>query len=243
MKLFSRKETKNIRKKIDFDAMNKTKKIVGYLNVEIKKMNKLNSEKEEKKREIEQEFLNFSEEVKRKRTKLEREVSSLESRRKDALKPIKALKLEAENRLKGIERQEETLEEERTELDNTRKQLVDKKEDLLDRKQLLDEREKAIVPKEQSNSLRAEFLKKSEDKLAEKWNDFNKKSTNKNSGFILRENRVSAREKALVIKKESLDNQEKELRKERLHIHSQQQTLKLAFDEARRKRLSLKTRK
>ncbi|KKK80534.1 hypothetical protein LCGC14_2822540, partial [marine sediment metagenome] len=38
-----------------FDAIKKTKKIVGYLNVEIKKMNKFNSEKEEKKKQDEEE--------------------------------------------------------------------------------------------------------------------------------------------------------------------------------------------
>lgn len=152
----------------------------------------------------------YLKELKQKRDEALREVTALEARRKEAMKPVKKLwqeaqklALEAEERLKLLKEQEKILE-------RRHEELVEKIEATEDVRDELIEQQERIKDKELRVQDEANRLKQSHAKLAQAWVDFHSNVHTKNAELAERERKV---EDALQVI-EARHNQQEEREKE-----------------------------
>lgn len=165
------------------------------------------SETEEKAR-IETDMATFRKEQQEERTRLSLEVTTLESRRDDALKPIKAIRKEAEERNESSKAREEAVAKREEVIKGKEERTVEELQSNIDFKQELDEREDALKSRESHVKDEEERAKESGQGLATRWATFHETVHAKNKEFEDRESAVSAREQIATTRSLELDKRE-----------------------------------
>jgi len=118
------------------------------------------------------------------------EVSSLENRKKEALKPIEAEQKQLDERKIDIDRGEKALVEAKVGLDAREFDLNDRRDDLDESETLVQEREDLVSLKE-SNLVKAEDRHKaSEEALSKRWAEFHVEVARANTDLLRREKEV-----------------------------------------------------
>lgn len=205
-------------------------------NKKLQDIDKLYKEKAEK---YESDFIDFSKEIADKKKTLEAEVADLENRREQALIPITNETLLLAKKIEEFKRSEdellalqEELRERQVELEN----LSDKNK--ADRKEIesiikyLDDKEARL--KEDSKTI-AQDIKKlvvEKERFKDLKNNEEREIKRLKSDYKTQLDILNKREKYL-------DDKENKLNKEQQHLYSQQQALKAAFAEAKKKGIKL----
>lgn len=216
-----------------------SQKLITALAEEEAKLNKaLNLVKENAKIErekIEAETTEFVESQKTIKSDLIKEVTGLEARRAEALKPVKDVTAEANTTLEEAktalsraltkEKEAEALHEENLDLADT----------LKDRKEELDERERKVKSKEDIAVTEDRRLKDSANTLADKWVQFHTTVTTTNSNFENKDKRIADAEKVLDIRKKTLDERDAFQTQHVKQIRDKYATLGRAIEEAKKK--------
>jgi hypothetical protein len=167
---------------------------------------------------------------------LKTEVSGLEARRAQALKPVQELVNQAQEKLDKVlvreaacdEREKNLVERERSVVERAEQQ-IDLQEDLVERKEDLDSREKGIASEEAR-------LKTSEEALAAKWTDFHETAYAKKTEIESRESAVLTAEKSNDVVRQSLDTQREDQDRRERELRDRYRTLEQAVEEFNKKK-------
>ncbi len=237
MKLFEPKELKKIKDKEQTELARKGIKIASLVDKENKRLILVKKECKEDIEKIQKDFNAFVIKTNSKKKTLENEVIKLEKRKDTALEPL-------EDKYVELQKEEIRINKQQTELDDRKKQLEEEDNRSSLRDKVLITKEVDISKREEDISkLNRELLIEQKDTKA-KTKDFeeekirwDKQFDKKVSELNYIEFKLSDRQKALDILEERNKQQQLEINKDRRHLESQQKTLKMAFDEARRKNL------
>ncbi|MFA7257590.1 MAG: hypothetical protein WC047_08460 [Kiritimatiellales bacterium] len=188
-------------------------------------------EKLKKKRE----FQEFHQNIEKRKSQLLGEIKALEEKRDSAMQPFYELKFAANEAMDAVQTIKEKVRAEAKRVNTLRTTLETAKDDMDKKSELLAEKEQKIAALEISWIERDGKLQENEALFVKNKEAFESQSTLRASELDAKDRDIKARESSIEAKLAIIESKEKELADQRAHITSQQATLKLAFDEARRK--------
>lgn len=162
---------------------------------------------------------------------LTREITALESRRRDALTPLKATRKEADERLQAVVTREKAAVEQEGALQTRERDVVERLERVLEREQESAEERNRVVQWEARITDEETRLKESQQKLAAEWVDFHKQVHAANADLAVREQAITGTAKANALYKESLDRKAREQEEHDRDIVDRRATLERAWSE------------
>ncbi len=185
-----------------------------------------------------QEFLASAE---AERKQLEAEILSLERRREELNRPHQAhweaIKKESEANLARLAVLKAELD------DFSRKTTLQRElndattEKLMEKLDKVSDKEQVLARRELKSARLAKFQADMEEKLTKKLQDFLLKTSVKEADLLKKDRVLDVRQAILTAREQTLADNEATLARDRLHLQSQQATLRLAFQEARAKNL------
>ncbi len=180
---------------------------------------------------IEREFAVFEEETSKQIRSLSQEVRTLETARREALRPIEELRTTAEGRLREAKALEDDLEQELI-------ALKEREQDLLERTLSLREQEDEVASmladlghRKQRIEGEEDGLKRSLSELATRWTEYHKTIHVTNESLAQRERMIESGRQANLAFKTSLDTLKAELLRDRLAIEDGYRSLQKAREE------------
>lgn len=216
------------------------KRISALVKEELRLTNELNVTREkykEAQENILKEFRSLSGEMEEKKSSLLKEVSALETRRRDALRPVEEVLEEANkilevNKKAGIDlfNQENRLKEREQKVADRIEKLDEKEDELTERERTVSEREKKVLEEE-------EKLKESSQKLAKDWVIYHGAVEKTNADFVERERKIEGEKLAIEARSKTLDQKEKEQVEHDRQIQDRYATLARAQQEILGKKL------
>lgn len=184
---------------------------------------------------LEQDFLARFHALETKEKALQKEVETLEGRRKILLQPIEEIEKQAEEKRKHAEKLLVLANEQRAELDARQESLSEKTILITEKTDELHEYEQKL----KQNFLDVERQKELADVAIQRadlvWKEMTDRINTINKGLDERAKKIIEQEQTILLQRKFLEEKELEMQKERLHMESQQQTLKVAFEELRNK--------
>jgi len=166
-----------------------------------------------------------------------REVVSLESRRTEALKPIQAIKEEAETYLieaKQALGEAQVLEEQAK---ASRAEIIDLAEDLKDREAEISDRDRKTTAREEKATIEEKQARLGTIAVSDKWVEFHKAVHTANVALADRELKITNREKVLEIRTEKQDEREIEQNNHDRAIKDKYETLERTIAEVKNKNI------
>lgn len=216
-----------------------SQKLISALSEEEAKINKdLNLLRENakiEKEKIEAETTEFIQGQKTKKEDLLKEVTVLEARRSEALKPIEVVKTEANTTMEEAKTALSRALAKEKEVDALHEENLDLADKLADKKDELAQRERDVESRENANIREDLRLKDGNKKLADKWVEFHTKVNLSNTNFENKEKRIAGTEKVLDIRKAELDKRDALQTEHKKQIRDKYQTLARAIEEAKKK--------
>jgi len=235
MKLLTKNEIKQTKQVQTAQEIKQSIKLSDYLNTQRKGLNTFKLQKENEEQKLYKDLQEFRTDIRSKKTALQSEVDVLEERRKDALRPVKELLKKADAQLASNEADGIELKSKINETD-TQKMLF-----ILEKKKV-ELREDEVLGNFKKIGIQGRELTRRDNKLAKqetKFAQFSEKETEilqtKQSELDIKLKVVSQKENALEVLTKENQVAKVAVANERKKLQSQQSTLKLAFDEARRK--------
>lgn len=184
---------------------------------------------------LEQDFLARFHALETKEKALQKEVETLEGRRKILLQPIEEIEKQAEEKRVHAEKLLVLANEQRAELDARQESLSEKTILITEKTDELHEYEQKL----KQNFLDVERQKELADVAIQRadlvWKEMTDRINTINKGLDERAKKIIEQEQTILLQRKFLEEKELEMQKERLHMESQQQTLKVAFEELRNK--------
>lgn len=200
-------------------------------------LNGTRAEMEKEKATLQMEIWEFEQAIAAKKSALQNEVANLEERKAIAERPLDEKKREILSMEVRLEEQKKVLlgmaertGEERSELVELKALLTDKESEVIQMEAVAAARLKKVQEAE-------EFNRKSTVDLGEKWRLFHAERQKFISEVAEKEKDLDLEKNALSKEKIWLEEQKQMLENEKKHIESKQETLRLAFEEARSKNL------
>lgn len=175
-------------------VIEQTDRIVKLRDAETTATKELNVTREfveKEKQLLNDELSDHTKKVITKKNELTREVTTLESRRSDALKPITQQKKEADERILLADEKEKDIEIREKDLSEKNSELVDRIGILSDAEQDLIERKSDFNKREQKVKSQEEFNKESTKKLNNLWVKYHKKINESNIDLERREKEIN----------------------------------------------------
>jgi len=166
-----------------------------------------------------------------------REVVSLESRRTEALKPIQAIKEEAETYLieaKQALGEAQVLEEQAK---ASRAEIIDLAEDLKDREAEISDRDRKTTAREEKATIEEKQARLGTIAVSDKWVEFHKAVHTANVALADRELKITNREKVLDIRTAKQDEREIEQNNHDRAIKDKYETLERTIAEVKNKNI------
>jgi len=166
-----------------------------------------------------------------------REVVSLESRRTEALKPIQAIKEEAETYLieaKQALGEAQVLEEQAK---ASRAEIIDLAEDLKDREAEISDRDRKTTAREEKATIEEKQARLGTIAVSDKWVEFHKAVHTANVALADRELKITNREKVLEIRTEKQDEREIEQNNHDRAIKDKYETFECTIAEVKNKNI------
>lgn len=195
----------------------------------IKSINTMREEERSEKERIETGMVQFRAEAKAERDRLSADVTSLESRREEAMKPIQEIRNEAMEKNARAGEREESVAKRDEALTKAEKEfhefVVEKTEKIRDTEQIHAEREEDLDKRQNRIQAEEDRLKESSTGLAQRWVDFHKAVDAKNAELTSRESAVSAGEQANRIRSAELDKAEIHYKEKDREIKDRYETL------------------
>lgn len=197
----------------------------------IKQLNQTRQQDKEEREKIRRETDEFIRIQTAKREAVRLEVSTLESQRAEAMKPVTELREEAKRRVADVEIREKNvaIQEQKNR---------DKEEMLLDRLEAAEDTNASLIAKEKELDWRQDKIAESESKLkdstkelSQKWLDFHKAVATKNEDFVKREKVLKDFTLANEQEREGFKKIRKELSDKDRAITDKYQTLLMASEE------------
>lgn len=200
-----------------------------------KELNLLRENAKIEKQKIEAETTAFIESQKTRKEELVKEVTGLEARRSEALKPIEVVKIEADTTMEEAKKALSRALQREKDAEALHEANLDLADDLKDKKEELHDREQRVEKKENINIVEERRLKDSANTLANKWVAFHTAVNTSNVNFENKEKRIANTEKVLDIRKAELDKRDVLQTEHRRQIRDKYQTLARAIEEAKKK--------
>ena len=195
------------------------------------KVKDIDAEKQRKRKD----FLEFSQNIEKKKSHLLGEIKALEEKRDSAMQPYYELKFAAKEAMDVVQETQEKVRAEAKRVNALRTTLETVKADLDEKVELLAKKEQIIAASEIYYIERDSRLRANESMFIENKKVFESESIRRENEIDEKDRELKARESSIEAKLSIISLKENEIEQERKHITSQQATLKLAFDEARRK--------
>ena len=202
-----------------------------------KSLNILRAEAKIETEKIKDETNAFIQEQKNRVETSTREVVSLESRRTEALKPIQAIKDEAETYLieaKQAIGEAKALEEQAK---VSRAEIIDLAEDLKDREAEISDRDRKTTAREEKATIEEKQARLGTIAVSDKWVEFYKAVHTVNVALADRELKITDREKILEIRTEKQDEREIEQNNHDRAIKDKYETLERTIAELKNKNI------
>lgn len=190
---------------------------------------------EPEKRKKQKEFQEFHQHIEKRKSQLLGEIMALETKRDNAMQPYYELKFAAKEAMKVVQETEAAVRAEAKRVNTLHTTLKAVEEEQKQKAELLSEKEQKIARMEIDAIEREAKLEKEEALFVEKKKDFEDLSSRRESELDVKDRDLKAREATLEAKEENLVTREQVLANDRKHFASQQATLTLAFEEARKK--------
>lgn len=187
------------------DLSNEENRLIGSVNI-------LRTNEAEERERIEGDMAKFRAEQRTERDRLSNEVTTLESRRTEAMKPIEQVQKETDERNAASLSRETAVATREDAADSREKSLGERETEFLetsaDRQQVVGEREKALDDREERVRQEEAISKESLDGLNLRWADFHKLVAETDRDLVRRENAAVAAEQANVARAGELDKRE-----------------------------------
>lgn len=235
MKLLEAEEVKKNNKVFETSQRERVKKLNTEETILTKKFNDAKDKTEKGIQKLDIEYKEFEKSTQEKKKTLLLEVNSLESRRKDALIPIKD-KMKKANELLRVAEQREI------ELDEGKKALKRAQEDLLEKLETITDKESRLAEEDIEIKKRKKILKDAEEKvitsqksLSEAWAKYHLEVNQANKDLIRREKEVEDQKKANETVREQQEKRAKEQADHDRQIADRYGTLGRAIAEAEKK--------
>ncbi len=166
---------------------------------------------------------------------LSQKVRLLERKRINALKPIKQLKLEVENKLKKIIDREKEIKTKEKEVEENRILLIQRMEKLSDKlqevKEIEKENDKVILKIKKQQKITSKLS----NKLTKLWSEYYIKVNKSNVEFKKRENNILNEKQVNIDYKNTLIKEKEELANYKIQLLDERETLNQAWSELKRK--------
>jgi hypothetical protein len=233
MRLLSRQEVREATERLEDEATRRLQELNSLVAEKERLSNRTLTSIEEEKMAAERRYHDFVEDNKKKKTKLLQEIYDLESRKMQAENPMKAIQWQAKE--DGVKRREESLARKMEELEQTKSSLYREKESIELRRKSLEEKEYVTAQKVSSLLTNEKRISDFMGEVKEERYRLETEKERQKASISIREERlreeqmeVNAAKEILKIEKEQLANAWTQLENERIHLESQQQTLKAA---------------
>jgi hypothetical protein len=229
MKLLDLNTIKKKQKDDEIEKIMRAKKLEKLETELIRSVNKKKEEFEIEKKRIDNNLREYKKNNELKKRELEKDVLSLESRRADAMKPIKHLAKEAELKMEKALNKEKENEEEENRLKKENNSLLDRLDSLSDKEQEIKEQEEDLNSRQKKVKLSEESNKQSTKTLNKAWSKFHKDANEINRKLLIRKNNVEIKEKSNEEFKKLLDEKESKLKQEKIAIQDSRGVLERAW--------------
>ena len=218
MKLLTKNEVKETKRVQLAQDINQAVKIADHLDKQRQDLNKFKTLKASELKGINSAFLTYSAQVASKRAVLQQEVDSLEKRKKEALKPVTALREQAKTELMEAEVVKEALHSkiEDTLIEKTKYQKSQAK---------VEKDQKALTQAEKTQKIQEEDLKKRQGEHKTQIESFTKKQEKEEALYLKRSQDLSTNLKVVNQKEQSLNVLREELDKDRDRVNTQERIL------------------
>jgi len=206
-------------------------------NATVKRINQLHEHEKKEKQRITEELEPGQKKLQVRKTVLSQEVDFLESRKKEALKPIDDIKLEAEKILKENLEYQKLLINREKKIESREENLIEKEEDVIDRLKEVENEEINLNVREKGIKSAKEEIKRSSEELAKKWVAYHEAVHALNMETKNIERAKKEIEDARLVNenfKKSLDKKEIEQVEHDRQISDRYSTLSRAIDEAKK---------
>lgn len=231
MKLLDLKTTKKVRDNESEERLKNSRKIMELEKNLVTSLNKIKDNVDIEKKRVKTELKDYKKKAKLKIDDLKREVGELESRKRDALKPIYKLSKEAELKMEQAIEKEKQIKDRENNVKKKEDALLDKIDSLSDREQIIEEKEADLISRVKKVKASEESNKQSIKKINTAWVKFYKDVDEAQKKINIREKNVNAKEMALKYYRESLENREKIWEKKKKAIQDGYATLNRAWKE------------
>ena len=211
MQLLSQKEKDNNKISNERETKDRIRKLGNEEVKAVNTFNELKIELEKKTSKIRTDFDSFEKDVTTKKRKLDNEVTRLENRRTEALKPIKTEQELINKRNIELDSKEEDLKQGLLELENDKQDALDMKEEYIDRKQVLDEKESSLNKRERGIIVTEEKLRTMSMDLITKQTVLANDVTTFNVDYMNKSKELNKIDKENKEKSDILQKKEKEL--------------------------------
>jgi len=168
---------------------------------------------------------------------LSEDVAFLEEKRRKALVPVKAREERVKQEAIKVQVRENMADEREGQLIDRQNKLSEDLEKIDDLRDEIEEREGHVKNEEAKQDGQRKMIVKESQQLKEKSEEKWALIYNKEEEILIIRRNLNTREKSLKVLNQENESQKEEIAKDRLHLQSQQQSLKLAFDEARKRNL------
>jgi len=235
MKLLDPTQVAEKKEKQNDDQLKRIVQLNEAENQAVARMNKAIKEDEEKRATIEVELGVFKAIAADVRANLQKEVSTLEKRKVDALKPIKQLKKEAEIIYKQNVDEQGNLASKRESLEQEQERLSIIAEDLADKASIVEDMKEPLQKREAKVGEAEKVLKTSTDRLSQAWKDHHAKVHEVNAD-------LQQRDQVLKVGMETVVTMRKEIKAEAKRQVDERRSIKDKYDtlERTQQRLSKK---
>ena len=187
------------------------------------------------KKKIQREFAAFRGKVESRRSELLGEIKVLEAKRDTVMQPYYELKFQATEAIERAKEWEEKVKTGARAVNVEREKVSALKESLEKKEVMLSSKEQSIASLEMDIIERDSKLKANELDLASRDRAFVEEVAKKTDEITVKDRDLTAREATVESKILNLEEREQLLINDRKHLESQQITVKLAFEEARKK--------
>jgi hypothetical protein len=231
MKLLSPTEVKSIKSVETAKVKSESAHVRSENAKALKEFNAFKTDKEKEKRKIIEEFTAFCSDLQVRKLALENEVSSLEERKREALKPIADRTVELDKREEAVRIREATVLDGQLDLE-TRKELFlnenddveDKREQLIEWEGDLAERDKRLTAQEQTSKKLSQAMNQTFDALRAEIEA-------KRASLEKKEIELTQQAKANAVVQEGFEKQRTELDNYKRQLRDQARTLDRAWKE------------
>ena len=174
MKLLNIQEIKKNKERMDEEHQKRIDKLNKEETLITKRFNICKFNIESEKKLLDSQLKEYHKLILDNKTKLSREIKTLENRRKDLLKPINEIKEISEKREKDVEKKEKDIKIIENILKNDKEELIERIENIIDREKDVETKEKELDLREESVKKLEEETKKSSIEIAKNWLKYHK---------------------------------------------------------------------